>query len=94
VRFKGQLQFYELSTFGAMNANLSQQLYKRKLTVTLSVNDILYTNRNDFFLSQGTVLANGSRFGDTRRFALNFRYNFGIRKKEKEEGIMEQMQNL
>ena len=77
-----------------MNANLSQQLLKRKLTVTLSVNDILYTNRNDFFLSQGTVLANGSRFSDTRRFVLNFRYNFGIRKKEKEEGIMEQMQNL
>ena len=94
VRFKGQLQFYELSTFGAMNANLSQQLYKRKLTVTLSVNDILYTNRNDFYLSQGSVLANGSRFGDTRRFALNLRYNFGIRKKEKEEGMMEQMGNL
>jgi hypothetical protein len=51
-----------------------------RLLFALGVNDILYTNRNDFFLSQGTVLANGSRFGDTRRFALKFRYNFGIRK--------------
>jgi iron complex outermembrane receptor protein len=93
VRFKGQLQFYELSTFGAMNSNLSQQLLKRKLTLTLSVNDILYTNRNNFLLSQGTVKANGERFGDTRRFGLNLRYNFGIRKKEKEEGMMDQITN-
>jgi hypothetical protein len=93
VRFKGQLQFYELSTFGAMNSNLSQQLLKRKLTLTLSVNDILYTNRNNFLLSQGTVKANGERFGDTRRFGLNLRYNFGIRKKEKEEGMMDQLGN-
>ena len=94
VRFKGQLQFYELSTFGAMNATLSQQLLKRKMTLSLSANDILYTNRNDFLLSQGSVLANGSRFGDTRRFGLNLRYNFGIRRKEKEEGMMEQMGNV
>ena len=94
VRFKGQLQFYELSNFGAMNATLSQQLLKRKMTLSLSANDILYTNRNDFFLSQGSVLANGSRFGDTRRFGLNLRYNFGIRRKEKEEGMMDQMGNV
>jgi hypothetical protein len=94
VRFKGQLQFYELSTFGAMNATLSQQLLKRKMTLSLSANDILYTNRNDFLLSQGSVLANGSRFGDTRRFGLNLRYNFGIRRKEKEEGMMDQMGNV
>lgn len=91
VRFKGQLQFYELSTFGALNANLSQQLMKRKLTLTISANDILYTNKNDFLLTQGTVSANGFRFGDTRRFGLNLRYNFGIRKKEKGEGFMDVM---
>lgn len=94
VRFKGQLQFYELSTFGAMNANLSQQLMKRKMTLTLSANDILYTNRNDFMLSQGSVIANGRRYGDTRRFGVNLRYNFGIRRKDKEEGMMEQMGNV
>jgi hypothetical protein len=93
VRFKGQLQFYELSTFGSMNSNLSQQLFNRKLTVTLSMNDILYTNRNNFLLSQGTVKASGERFGDTRRFGFNLRYNFGIRKKEKEEGMMDQLMN-
>jgi hypothetical protein len=39
------------------------------------------------------VKANGERFGDTRRFGLNLRYNFGIRKKEKEEGMMDQITN-
>lgn len=89
VRFRGQLQFYELSTFGSMNANVSQQMLKRKLTLTISANDILYTNRNDFLLTQGSVSATGSRFGDTRRFGMNLRYNFGIRKKEKPNGPMD-----
>lgn len=93
VRFNGQLQFYELSTFGAMNMNLSQQMLKRKLTLTLSVNDIFFTNRNTFNLSQGSVKANGARYGDTRRFGLNLRYNFGIRRKEKESGMMDQLGN-
>lgn len=91
VRFKGQLQFYELSTFGALNANISQQLLKRKLTLTISANDILYTNKNNFLLTQGSVTANGNRFGDTRRFGMNLRYNFGIRKKEKTNNLMEGM---
>ena len=91
VRFKGQLQFYELSTFGALNANISQQLLKRKLTLTISANDILYTNKNNFLLTQGSVTASGNRFGDTRRFGMNLRYNFGIRKKEKTNNLMEGM---
>ena len=91
VRFKGQLQFYELSTFGALNANISQQLLKRKLTLTISANDILYTNKNNFLLTQGSVTASGNRFGDTRRFGMNLRYNFGIRKKENTNNLMEGM---
>ena len=94
VRFKGQLQFYELSTFGAMNTNLSQQLLNKKLTLTISANDILYTNKNNFLLKQGSVNASGLRYADTRRFGLNLRYNFGIRRKDKEEGMMDQLRNV
>jgi hypothetical protein len=82
VRFNGQLQFYELSTFGSLNLSLAQQLFKKKLTVTLSGTDILFTNKNQFTLMQGTVNASGFRESDTRRFGINIRYNFGIRKKE------------
>jgi iron complex outermembrane recepter protein len=82
ARFKGQLQFYELSSFGAFNMNLTQQFLKRKLVVTISGSDLFYTNRNDFTISQGSVDASGFRRSDTRRFGLNVRYNFGFRKKE------------
>ena len=82
VRFKGQQQFYELSTFGALNASVNRQFIKQKLIVTLSMNDIFLSNKNDFTINQGSVSASGTRMADTRRFGINIRYNFGVRKKE------------
>ena len=82
ARFKGQLQFYELDNFGALNMSLNQQLFKKKLTVTVSATDLFYTNKNSFVLQQGSVDATGFRQGDTRRFGLNLRYNFGFKKRE------------
>ena len=82
ARFRGQLQFYELSTFGALNVSLSQQMLQKKLTITLSGNDILATNQNEFTIEQGTLNARGLRKGDTRRFGVNLRYNFGLKKRE------------
>ncbi|HVG41984.1 MAG TPA: outer membrane beta-barrel protein, partial [Chitinophagaceae bacterium] len=81
-RFNGQLQFYELSSFGALNFSVNQQMLNKKLTVTLSAQDIFFTNNNEFTLKQGSVNASGIRKGDTRRFGINLRYNFGFRKKE------------
>jgi hypothetical protein len=85
MRLKGQQQFYELTTFGALNASINRKFLKDKLVVTLSLNDIFATNKNDFTISQGSITASGYRKADTRRWGINLRYNFGIRKKEKEE---------
>jgi len=82
VRLKGQQQFYELSPFGALNSSINRKFLKEKLVVTLSVNDIFFTNKNRFTIKQGSVDASGLREADTRRFGINLRYNFGIRKKE------------
>lgn len=82
ARFNGQLQFYELSSFGALNFSINKQLLKKKLTVSLSATDVLFTNNNKFSIAQGTVNATGYRESDTRRLGLNIRYNFGFRKKE------------
>jgi hypothetical protein len=82
IRLKGQQQFYELSTFGSLNTSINRQFMKQKLTVTASLNDIFNTNKNEFTLNQGSISATGMRQGDTHRFGLNLRYNFGIRKKE------------
>ncbi|MBA4139629.1 MAG: TonB-dependent receptor [Segetibacter sp.] len=82
ARFNGQLQFYELSTFGALNMSLNQQFLKKKMTVSLSANDIFFTNNNNFTINQGSINASGFRKADTRRFGVNIRYNFGFRKRE------------
>lgn len=87
IRLNGQLQFYELGTFGNLNLNISQQLLNKKLTVTTGITDMFYTNRNTFFIQQGSLSAEGYRKADTRRFTLNFRYNFGVRKKEERRGL-------
>jgi len=92
MRWKGQLQFYELGNFGQLNLTLSQQLFKRKLTISGGISDLFYTNQNSFFLKQGTLTANGFRKADTRRGSITLRYNFGIRKKE-EKNMFDVMQS-
>lgn len=82
ARFKGQLQFYELNNFGALNFSINQQLLNKKMIVTLSANDLFFTNYNRFVIQQGSVNATGERKNDSRRIGLNIRYNFGFRKKE------------
>lgn len=82
-RTNGQQQFYELENFGQLNATINRQFLNKKLTVTLSANDIFFTNNNNFVLNQGSIKSNGYRENDTRRYGINFRYNFGFKPKEK-----------
>jgi hypothetical protein len=89
-RFKGQQQFYELSDFGTLNATINRQFLKKKLTVTASYNDFLFTNKNNFVLNQGTQNAIGYRESDTRRLGLSLRYNFGIKPKENKMDMLDQ----
>ncbi len=84
LQLGGLYQFYELNDFGQLNASINRQFFKRKLQITLSARDIFRTNKAEFKLNQGTVNANGNRISDTRRFGLNLRYNFGIRKKDEQ----------
>ena len=88
LRLRGQLQFYELSNFSNLNMSVNRSFLARKLTITLSVTDMFFTNRNDFILNQGSINATGSRQSDTRRFGLNIRYNLGLRKKENQPNMM------
>lgn len=82
ARFNGQQQFYELTSFGNLRMSLTQQFFKKKLHVTASVDDLLFTNNNNFTINQGSIHASGYRQSDTQRFGLNIRYSFGFRKKE------------
>lgn len=84
-RLKGQQQLYELSPFGMLNASINRKFAKEKLIVTLSMNDIFFTNKIKFSLTQGSINATGLRYNDTQRGGINIRYNFGVRKKEKND---------
>lgn len=81
-RTNGQQQFYELDNFGQLNSSLNRQFLNKKLTVTLSMNDIFFTNKNTFTLRQGSIYAVGLRESDSRRWGINIRYNFGVKPKE------------
>lgn len=87
LRLKGPLQFYELSSIGALNISVNRKFFKQKLTVTLSGNDILFTRNNTFTINQGSVSAAGYRESDSRRFGLSLRYHFGLRRKEEDKNI-------
>jgi hypothetical protein len=88
VRLNGQLQFYEIGPFANVNTTITQYFMKKKLSVSLSGNDLFFTNNNTFRIQQGTVSASGYRQSDTRRVGLQLRYNFGIRKKEEQQNIL------
>ena len=89
MRLNGQLQFYELNNFGSLNFNVNHQFLDRKLIVALNFTDVFLTNQYKLTLNQGNIHAVGSRINDTRRVGLNVRYIFGIRKKEKKEGMFD-----
>ena len=74
--------FYELKKMGQINCSVTKAAFKRKLSIILFGNDILKTNKSVFHLQQGTVLADGSRVQDSRRFGITLRYNYGIAHKE------------
>jgi len=74
--------FYELKNMGQINTSITKAAFKRRLSITLFGNDILKTNKSVFHLQQGTVLADGNRVQDSRRFGITLRYNYGIAHKE------------
>ena len=84
----GFRSFYELKNMGQVNASITKAAFNRKLSIILSGADIFKTNISTFHLQQGTVLADGRRVQDSRRFGITLRYNFGIvRKEEKKPGF-------
>lgn len=84
MRLQGLFQFYEMATFGQLNASLNQQFLQKKLTVTLAVQDIFFTNRYLATLDQGGIRGSIDRSHDTRRLGINLRYNFGVRPKDRQ----------
>jgi len=85
MRTKGLQNLYELNTFGGLYVSANKALFKKKMNIILSVNDLLQTNHVSFRLKQADVDASGSRVNDTRKIGITIRYNFGIKPKEEKK---------
>lgn len=90
MRLKGLQNFYEIKGLGGLAMSVNHAILKKKANIILSVNDILQTNRYNFSIEQAGIKAEGSRYNDTRKIGLTFRYNFGIKPKEENRGGFEQ----
>ncbi len=88
-RTNGQQQFYELDNFGQLNSSVNRLFLNKKLAVTISMNDLFFTNKNTFTLRQGSIYAVGLRESDSRRFGINIRYNFGVKPKEQKMEMLD-----
>lgn len=69
--------FNELGTMGQLNISVNKTMLQKKVTLLLSANDILKTNRSDFHIRQAGLFVNGSRIQDSRKIGITLRYNFG-----------------
>ncbi len=89
MMINGQQNFYTLKNFGMLNVGLTQTLFKKRLTITLSARDILRTMKTYFEFAQGSVNFTGNRYSDNQRFGINLRYMFGMKKKDEHKGFAE-----
>ena len=83
----GQMDFYELKNFGALNFGIRQSFFDDKLTVKISARDVLRTMVVAYEINQGSINAWGDRYTDNQRFGINIRYTFGFGKKEDKGGM-------
>lgn len=90
MRLKGLQNFYEIKGLGGLSMSFNKAVMKKKANIILSVNDIFKTNRYNFRIEQAGIKAEGTRYNDTRRIGLTFRYNFGIKPKEENQNRFEQ----
>ncbi|MEO6584420.1 MAG: outer membrane beta-barrel protein, partial [Ferruginibacter sp.] len=82
MRLKGLQNFYEIKGLGGLTFSVNKEILKQKANIVFSVNDVFQTNRYDFSIAQSGINAAGSRYNDTRRAGITFRYNFGIKPKQ------------
>jgi len=93
VMTRGQVNFYELNTFGQLNISLSQTFLNKRLTVNLTARDVLRTMKTEFTLNQGNISTSGDRYTDNQRFGVSVRYTFGISNRQERQNNMFQFEN-
>jgi hypothetical protein len=68
---------FQYKSIGSVNAGLQKQLFDKKATVRLSINDIFLTNRARYGISYPGLDMDIYVRNETRIVRLNFTYNMG-----------------
>jgi iron complex outermembrane recepter protein len=88
MRLNGVTNFFEFEPIGALNLSASKTLLKKKMTITLTANDMLLTNRVRFNVDVPKFIGTGNSYNDTRKIGIAIRYNFGFKPRpERRQGF-------
>ena len=85
----GQLNFFETGNFGQLNISINQSFLNNRLQVSLSGRDILRTMQQNIAFNQGPLSITGDRYSDNQRIGLTLRYQFGARKQEEKQNLLQ-----
>ena len=88
MRLNGVFNFFELKPLGSLNLSANKSIFKKKMNIILSGNDLLRTNIQTFTVDVPKFVANGRQYQDSRRIGIAIKYNFGLKpKQEKKQGF-------
>ncbi|MCB0542347.1 MAG: TonB-dependent receptor [Saprospiraceae bacterium] len=70
-------EFFEIKALGGLNFGISKTFWDKRGRLSLSVNDILYTQNSNVRIDYADVLVNFFQRQDSRNARLTFSYRFG-----------------
>lgn len=70
-------EFFDIGSMGGMSLGLSKTFWDKRGRLSLSVNDVLYTQKTRVHIDYGDVLVNFFERSDSRNARLTFSYRFG-----------------
>jgi outer membrane receptor protein involved in Fe transport len=70
-------EFFDIGSMGGLNFGVAKTFWDKRGRLSLSVSDILYTQKQNIFIDYADVLLNFSQRNDSRNARLTFSYRFG-----------------
>ena len=70
-------EFFDITSMGGLNVGISKTFRDQRGRLSLSVNDILYTQNSNVHIDYADVLVNFFQRNDSRNARLTFSYRFG-----------------
>ena len=70
-------EFFDIGAMGGLNLGVSKTFWDKRGRISLSLNDLLYTQYSNVHVDYADVLVNFLQRDDSRNARLTFSYRFG-----------------